>query len=716
MRRARPAIALLTVIVLGAMGCKCTRASDNPPRPRGTRVEEKLEVVEWVFNAGKLGKDWQDWGWAEGHKDLSDGTAKVDFSNYGGWVIGHMGALPPYGALTFRMRAPREYGEFLEARVESQSKNVYPRVIVRAQHRHDLIDEWTEVVIPMRELNPDRLPWDRIVFHAPGKVGPALISFDKIGLTKAQASDLVATPSGPARDVVMSIDCRVKPLPINPMIYGIAFYPMNDAKDTQQFEIGATARRWGGNHTSRYNWQLGNAWNTAMDWFWENVNYTADPSYTYKKFFADNDAHKMATVLTVPTIGWVAKDITSYSFPKSKFPNQQQFDEWRSEAGNGKSPDGKPLDPGPPTETSVEAKPEFIKKWIEAIRADDQKAGKRSVSQYILDNEPALWNDTHRDVHPEPLTYDELLDRTLQYGGAIRSADPQAVIAGPAEWGWPAYSYSAKDAKEGFSLKPDRMAHGDVPLLAWYLRKLKEHEDQTGEHILDVVDLHFYPQGKGVFGNDGGIDKETSALRLRQTRGLWDPSYSDESWIGEPVMLVPRLKKWIDENYPGRGISIGEWNFGAEQHMSGGLAVAEMLGRFGQLGLTSAFYWTYPPKNSPAFWAFRAFRNFDGKGGAFLDGSIPTVADTNMSLFASIDAAGSHVVAVALNLQPDRALRPKLVMSGCGKVQSERTYTFAGEPSGFVQKNPEVKNGEATVEDLAPYSITVYDLKLAEKP
>ena len=33
---------------------------------------------------------------------------------------------------------------------------------------------------------------------------------------------------------------------------------------------------------------------------------------------------------------------------------------------------------------------------------------------YMLDNEPTLWNSTHRDVHPDPVGYEELLDRTLE--------------------------------------------------------------------------------------------------------------------------------------------------------------------------------------------------------------------------------------------------------------------------------------------------------------
>src|SRR5262249_29263012 len=155
-------------------------------------------------------------------------------------------------------------------------------------------------------------------------------------------------------------------------------------------------------------------------------------------------------------------------------------------------------------------------------------------------NEPALWNDTHRDVHPEPLTYDELLDRTIRYGTAIRAADPEAIIAGPAEWGWPGYFWSAKDKAAGFHAKPDRRAHGDVPWLSWYLAKLREHEAKTGIRILDVVDLHFYPQGKGVYdGDSGGTDRDTAKKRFRATRSLWDPDYLDESWIDEKIRLIP---------------------------------------------------------------------------------------------------------------------------------------------------------------------------------
>jgi len=59
-----------------------------------------------------------------------------------------------------------------------------------------------------------------------------------------------------------------------------------------------------------------------------------------------------------------------------------------------------------------------------------------------------------------------------------------------------------------------------------------------------------YPQASGVSLSPAG-GASTQALRLRSTRSLWDPSYTDESWIGEPVRLVPRMHDWVSANYAG---------------------------------------------------------------------------------------------------------------------------------------------------------------------
>jgi hypothetical protein len=313
------------------------------------------------------------------------------------------------------------------------------------------------------------------------------------------------------------------------------------------------------------------------------------------------------------------------------------------------------------------------------------------------------------------LTYDELMDRTLRYASAIRKADPDALIVGPAFWGWSNYFWSAKDAVEGFSERPDRRAHGDVPLLDWYLRKLREHEKSSGERLIDVVDLHYYPQSKGIYQNGGlgETDPESSARRIRSTRSLWDPNYKDESWIEEKIRFIPRLKELIAKNYPGLKMSVGEWSFGAERHMSGAIAFAEALGRFAQGGVYSAYYWTAPRERLPTYWAFRAFRNFDGKGGRFLDEYVPSEVTDQGSLFVSKDALGQRLVAIVLNPNPDVGLVMDLDVSSCGAPRWRQTYLYAGHPKGF--EGPSVTDSARIREKLPPYSLAVIDIHLARR-
>jgi hypothetical protein len=515
-------------------------------------------------------------------------------------------------------------------------------------------------------------------------------------------ADPVQTAEGPApaRSASFVVDCGSAGHPISPLIYGVA------GGDPSLWTTGATARRWGGNPTTRYNWQL-NTSNAGNDWFFRNGG---DPKGSYDEFLESDRAHGVKTALTVPMLGWVAKDTTSYSFPVSVFGPQQARGPDVPDAGNGVAPDGKPLRPGPPTRTSVASTPGSIEQWVRQIRARDATRG-RSVDEYILDNEPMLWNATHRDVHPEPTTYDELLEKTLAYASAIRRADPGATIAGPAEWGWLAYQYSAKDTAAGVALRPDRLLHGDEPLIPWYLRKIREYEQRTGTRILDVLDVHFYSMAPGVGISTGGqTDTATAALRIRSTRSLWDPTYTDESWINEKMRVLPLLREWIAQNHPGLGISLGEWNFGAESHMSGGLATAEALGRFGTEGITSAYYWTSPKDHSPAYWAFRAFRNFDGAGGHFLDWSAPVRSNAALaSLFASRDADRRHVVAVLLNFATLSSLTAGISVEGCGGVSDAHAVAYTGGDDGFAKLEVS-STGSVLRARVAPYSMTVLDL------
>lgn len=684
------------------------RAADPRAEPDGVISNEPApppepEIAMTIYDGG-LQNGWQDWGW--GPRQLEDGgAAHVGFANYGAIVLRHSRLSSSYGSFEFRILAPKGYGSFLEVSLEDKTPaaQAFPHVVIGKEHEVLLADGWKRIVVPWTALDPSGAPFDRIVMRAKTSVGIEAVSINKVILGKQRADADAGTKAPGSRDVRMAINCAGPSHRISELIYGL----VGDVSSA-----GSRAARLGGNTMSRFNWDLGNVWNTGSDWFFENV-HGSDNGHL-QEWLDDNAAHQWTTALVVPMIGWVAKDDTSSGFPASLFGAQRKHDPVRPEAGDGFKPDGKPIKPGPPTLTSVAAPPELIERWVARIREADRKRGSRSVHEYILDNEPTLWNSTHRDVHPDPIGYDELLERTIKYGSAIRRADPEAVIAGPAEWGWTGYFYSAKDVSFGVTLQPDRRLHGGTPLIEWYLRKLAEHERTTKERILDVLDVHFYPQGSRVFGSDAAVDPETAALRLRSTRALWDPSYKDESWIGEPIRLIPRLKEWIERAYPGRGISIGEWNFGAEGDMSGALAIAEVLGRFGQQNISSAYYWTMPPADSPGLAAFRAYLNFDGKGGRFLDWSMAADASAGTSLFASRDDAGGHVVAIVLNLDAVNSARATVALTGCGRSTSRDVYVY-GRGMPAITKEGSYPDNDVLEETLAPYSIKVLDIQLLDR-
>jgi hypothetical protein len=675
-------------------------------------------VLEAVAYDGGVKPGWEASGWTE--RVVDKGPAQVMMAELGGWTLQHKEPLTgPFGGLALRYRAPAGYGDFLEVRLDTEDATVFPRVRVEARHQVNRQEDWVQVLVPLAELNPQMNPFSRIVMRAYKKVGTDWVELDRIGLTGTSGATVSAVAAGGGRVAVgppkaasLSVLCTEPTHAISPLIYGIAFNALRESKDAHLWEMGATARRWGGNPTSRYNWKL-NAWNTANDWYFRNTSPGDEPKFTYEEFLLSNRAHGLQSALTLPILGWVAKDTSSVSFPVSKYKSQEKTAPEMPEAGNGKSPSGALLSPLPPEQTSVAAPPEFIAEWVRTLRQKDGGRG-RSVQMYFLDNEPMLWNSTHRDVHPQPTTYDELLERTVAYGTAVRQADPEAVIAGPAEWGWTAYFRSAADVDKSRPADADRKAHGNMPLLPWYLRKLREHQKKTGVRLLDVLDVHFYPQGTGLGLEEAGeTDEATSALRIRSTRALWDDNYKDESWIGEPVRLIPRLKKMVAENYPGLGIALGEYNFGATGHMSGGLAQAEALGRFAEGNLTAAFHFTYPPDRSPTWWAFRAYRDFDGKGGRFQDLYVPTKAVDGTSLFASRSVDGQRLVAIALNLQSQTARAAHVELKGCGAVRDARVLTYTGESDGFTEQPGAAVQTDGLDALLPPYSITVLDLTLA---
>ena len=292
---------------------------------------------------------------------------------------------------------------------ENGDKN-FPVIPIDGSRRKPLPDGWSEVTISMGECNPDDRAFDRVVFFVSKAVPKGLTYFDDIVLLAPP--DPSSLPPPPTRGIAMTVDTQARATQIHPAIYSVAFL-----LDNEEWTIGMAGRRWGGNSLSRTTGCSATRRTSAGT----GISKTSPTGCNTRRFLTENLDHHVASALTVPILGWVVKDTTSVGFPKSQIGAEDSFDPYRTEAGNGLH-GGKEVTPGPPTTTSTPAPPEFIRRWVEAIRRLDQARGARSVQEYILDNEPNLWSATHRDVHPDPLTYDELLQRTIDYGS--RSVPP----------------------------------------------------------------------------------------------------------------------------------------------------------------------------------------------------------------------------------------------------------------------------------------------------
>jgi hypothetical protein len=288
---------------------------------------------------------------------------------------------------------------------------------------------------------------------------------------------------------------------------------------------------------------------------------------------------------------------------------------------------------------------EFVN-WVKTKYPYGQTDAQRPIF-FSLDNEPDLWQSTHKEVHPQPLTYAELIQKSTEYAKAIKSVEPKAKVFGAVNYGWQGYLrlQNAPDA-----------ANRDFQEV--FLAAMHTAEKSAGKRLVDVLDIHWYPEasagGKRIVTPDS--DPEMVEARVQAPRSLWDPSYKEKSWIadsaGGPIALLPRMEKKIAANYPGTLLAVTEYNYGGGGDISGGIAEAEVLGILGQHAVFCAAEWPMAKDESFIAGGMKMFRNYDGKDAVFGDISL-TASTSNVpatSIYASIDSTNKkRMVLVAIN-------------------------------------------------------------------
>jgi len=441
------------------------------------------------------------------------------------------------------------------------------------------------------------------------------------------------------QNALIEID-STKTRAISPYIYGVNFPDWNAMKD-----LGIPLARQGGNRMSAYNWE-NNASNAGSDWKHQNDGYldqTDEPGHTAKTFLDGALRNGAAAILTVPMTGYVAADKKGDG-DVNQTPNYLQTRFRRS----------LPKKPGrfaypPDTSDSAVYQDEFVA-WIE------KQKGTGTV-WYALDNEPDIWAGTHARIVPKTPTYAAFLERSIEYATALKSAAPKALISGPVSYGW-----------QGFRRFQDASDAGNRDFLDFYLAGMRAAEKQQGKRLLDLLDIHFYPEAQGAGGRITEDKPGNAAARIQAPRSLWDPSYIEKSWItqslgNQPIALLPRVLKQIETHYPGTKLAITEYHYGGRQDISGLLSQVDVLGIYGRYGVFAACIWGMSAKDTAQLTAFRLFKGF-GALGLAVSGETPA----EDSVYAAKSPGSLQVIAL-------------------NKTEAPRTFTLSLK--GFAAKAAE---------------------------
>jgi mannan endo-1,4-beta-mannosidase len=474
--------------------------------------------------------------------------------------------------------------------------------------------------------------------------------------------------------------------PISPYVYG----SNQDRSDTDLW----TVRRLGGNRLTGYNWETNHS-NAGSDWEHSSDNFLLDnagipesewdePATVMTHFHGESLAMGAETMLTLQMAGYVAADDAG-TVPEEQTAPSVRWDsvEWRKEAS---------FVHGPDREDGTVYMDELVHRLTQRYGGAEDPDG---VRWYTLDNEPALWPETHPRIHPEKTGAEELVERSVELASAVKAVDPNSRITGPVLYGFGAYR-DLQGAPGWNAVKAEYDWFID-----YYLDRMWEAEQTHGQRLLDVLDVHWYPEARGdhrIVASDATTPADVEA-RLQAPRTLWDSTYTENSWIAdccrEFLPLLPRLQQAIDEYYPGTKLAITEYDYGAKHTISGGLAQADVLGAFGKYGVDVATLWGIDEEDDYAAAAFHLYRDYDGAGGTYGNTSVRARTDdrTNISVYASIeDENPSRLHIILINKNREGPFEIHLELQGeTSYIEGEAWYFDAdrssiGEDESFEEE------------------------------
>jgi hypothetical protein len=505
-------------------------------------------------------------------------------------------------------------------------------------------------------------------------------------------------------------------------VYGINFYEHDPDDDTPTWPANLPMSRMGGNRLTAYNWE-NNASNAGSDYNFQNDGYLGGgdtPGEAVRMRVAGARAKGAGIIVTVPIIGYVARDKGQENVGTDPATLQQRLARYFVVSVPQKNA---PFTMTPDPNDGYVYQDEFVN-WLDKTFPGSTNADAAQPIFFSLDNEPDAWGGTHEEIQSNVngqerlLTYDGFINTTIAYASAIKNVAPRSLVFGPVVATWTGAT------NLGRYPNPDPK-YGTTFFLDVYLDRLRQAEQTSGHRLVDVLDIHWYPEvrvnGQRVTSDDAPQSDSMVNARMQVPRSLWDPTYDEKSWVtnatGGPMQLIPRLRKEVAAHYPGTKLAITEYFYGRGGDISGGIAQADVLGIFGREGLFAATLWAnanvyaYGGSADKAYayviGAFRMFRDYDGQHHAFGDVGLKAVSSqpAATSVYASTDSAG-HVVIVAIN-KTRKTQSATVSIAGTQGYSRGKAYVMSdGSPQPKAGPDLTMVSRNGFVYDMPPLSVS----------
>jgi hypothetical protein len=193
------------------------------------------------------------------------------------------------------------------------------------------------------------------------------------------------------------------------------------------------------------------------------------------------------------------------------------------------------------------------------------------------------------------------------------------------------------------------------------------------------------------------------------TRSLWDPTYTDPSWIDDQIDLIPRMKRWTSRYYPGTRISLSEYNLSVTASaVENALIQADTLGIFARQGLNLATRWPLSNDGNLIGWAFRMYRDYDGHHSKFGSTWIRSQSSDQgkLAVYAA-QRAGDHAYTVLVINNTAGGLDGRLKLSGFAAPSTAQTWVWRGQAA--IRRGPAARIRGGAIQATYPgRSMTLY--------